>query len=63
MQWDAPRVLELYIDMALNTGNTVTNGALGQQLMHVQLVGTALVEDGKLSIEAVGVIEPDVMGH
>jgi hypothetical protein len=30
--------------------------------MHVQLVGTAIVEDGKLSIEAVGVIEPDVMG-
>ncbi|RBP69460.1 Ig-like domain-containing protein [Marinobacter nauticus] len=59
---DAPRMLELYIDMALNTGNTVANGALGQQLMHVQLVGTALVEDGKLSIEAVGVIEPDVMG-
>jgi hypothetical protein len=59
---DAPRVLELYIDMALNTGNTVANGALGQQLMHVQLVGTAIVEDGKLSIEAVGVIEPDVMG-
>jgi hypothetical protein len=59
---DAPRMLELYIDMALNTGNTVANGALSQQLMHVQLVGTALVEDGKLSIEAVGVIEPDVMG-
>ncbi|MCE0760300.1 Ig-like domain-containing protein [Marinobacter sp. G11] len=59
---DAPRVLELYIDMALNTGNTIANGALGQQLMHVQLVGTAIVEDGKLSIEAVGVIEPDVMG-
>ncbi|MGB2114902.1 MAG: Ig-like domain-containing protein [Marinobacter adhaerens] len=59
---DAPRVLELYIDMALNTGNDIANGALGQQLMHVQLVGTAIVEDGKLSIEAVGVIEPDVMG-
>ena len=59
---DAPRSLELYVDMALNTGNTIANGALGQQLMHVQLVGTAIVEDGKLSIEAVGVIEPDVMG-
>jgi hypothetical protein len=30
--------------------------------MHVQLVGTALVEDGTLTIEAVGVIEPNVMG-
>ncbi|WP_417531510.1 Ig-like domain-containing protein [Marinobacter lipolyticus] len=59
---NAPRLVELYIDMALNTGNTIANAALGQELLHVHLVGTALVEDGTLSIEAVGVIEPDVMG-
>lgn len=59
---DAPRLVELYIDMALNTGNTIANAALGQELLHVHLVGTALVEDGTLTIEAVGVIEPDVMG-
>ncbi|MGM0767777.1 MAG: Ig-like domain-containing protein [Pseudomonadota bacterium] len=59
---NAPRLVELYIDMALNTGNTIANAALGQELLHVHLVGTALVEDGTLTIEAVGVIEPDVMG-
>ncbi|WP_228257402.1 Ig-like domain-containing protein [Marinobacter sp. NP-4(2019)] len=59
---NAPRLVELYIDMALNTGNTVANAALGQELLHVHLVGTAMVEDGALNIEAVGVIEPDVMG-
>ncbi|WP_297798033.1 Ig-like domain-containing protein [uncultured Marinobacter sp.] len=59
---NAPRLVELYIDMALNTGNTIANAALGQELLHVHLVGTAMVEDGALSIEAVGVIEPDVMG-
>ncbi len=48
--------------MALNTGNTIANAALGQELLHVHLVGTAMVEDGALNIEAVGVIEPDVMG-
>ena len=58
----APRNVELYIDMALNTENTIANSALGQELMHVQLVGTAMVVDGLLNIEAVGVIEPDVMG-
>ncbi len=58
----APRTVELYIDMALNTENTIANSALGQELMHVQLVGTAMVVDGLLNIEAVGVIEPDVMG-
>lgn len=59
---NAPRLVELYIDMALNTGNTIANAALGQELLHVHLVGTAMVEDGALNIEAVGVIEPDVMG-
>ncbi|MCK7553003.1 Ig-like domain-containing protein [Marinobacter goseongensis] len=59
---NSPRLVELYIDMALNTENTIANAALGQQLMHVHLVGTALVENGTLTIEAVGVIEPDVMG-
>ncbi len=59
---DAPRLVELYIDMALNADNPVANAAFAQQLMHVQLVGTAIVEDGTLTIEAVGVIEPGVMG-
>jgi hypothetical protein len=59
---DAPRLVELYIDMALNTDNNVTNAALAQQIMHVQLVGTAIVQEGTLTIEAVGVIEPDVLG-
>jgi len=59
---DAPRLVELFIDMALNTENTVANGALAQQMLHVHLVGTAIVEDGTLTIEAVGVIEPEVMG-
>lgn len=59
---NAPRLVELYIDMALNTGNTIANAALSQELLHVHLVGTARVEDGALNIEAVGVIEPDVMG-
>lgn len=59
---DAPRQVELFIDMALNTDNTIANAALGQEVLHVHLVGTALVEDGTLTIEAVGVIEPDVMG-
>lgn len=59
---NAPRMVELFIDMALNTGNTVANAALAQELLHVHLVGTAIVEQGTLTIEAVGVIEPDVMG-
>ncbi|GGC70264.1 Ig-like domain-containing protein [Marinobacter halophilus] len=59
---NAPRMIELFIDMALNTGNTIANAALAQELLHVHLIGTAIVEQGSLSIEAVGIIEPDVMG-
>ena len=59
---NAPRLVELYIDMALNAGNPIANAAFAQQILHVQLVGTAIVENGTLTIEAVGVIEPDVMG-
>ncbi|WP_420195090.1 Ig-like domain-containing protein [Marinobacter sp. GH_1] len=59
---DAPRLVELFIDMALNTENPTANAAFAQQMLHVQLVGTAIVENGTLTIEAVGVIEPDVMG-
>ncbi|MDC0661477.1 Ig-like domain-containing protein [Marinobacter sp. SS21] len=58
----APRVIELYLDLALSTENPVANGAFAQQLLHVQLVGTTMVEDGRMVIDAYGVIEPEVLG-
>ncbi|MCH8499399.1 MAG: Ig-like domain-containing protein [Marinobacter sp.] len=59
---DAPRIVELYLDLAMNTENLIANGAFAQQLLHVKLVGLATVEDGKMNIDALGVIEPDVLG-
>lgn len=58
----APRIIELYADLSMTTDNTIANGGLAQSLLHVQLVGTAIVEEGKLVLEATGVIEPDVLG-
>lgn len=58
----APRLVELYLDLTLNTGNKIANAALSQELLHVHLIGAAEVTDGTLSIEATGVIEPDVLG-
>lgn len=59
---NAPRILELFLDLGLNTENVIANGALAQGLLHVHLIGTAIVEEGALTIDAVGVIEPDVLG-
>ena len=58
----APRIMEIYADLSMTTDNTIANGGLAQSLLHVQLVGTAIVEEGTLVIEAIGVIEPDVLG-
>jgi hypothetical protein len=58
----APRIIELYADLSLSTDNTIANGSLAQSLLHVQLVGTAIVEEGLLVLEATGIIEPDILG-
>ncbi|WP_375176448.1 Ig-like domain-containing protein [Marinobacter mobilis] len=58
----APRIVELYLDLALSTDNPIANGAFAQQLLHVHLVGTAFVENGVMAIDAAGVIEPNVLG-
>ena len=59
---DAPRIVRLFLDLAMNTGDKRGNGALAQELLHVELIGTAMVDDGILNLEAVSVIEPGVLG-
>jgi hypothetical protein len=58
----APKIIEVYADLSLSTDNTIANGSLAQSLLHVQLVGTAIVEEGLLVLEATGIIEPDILG-
>jgi|GEM_PF-798403 len=59
---NAPRVIRLFADLSMNTDKAKANGALSQELLHVELVGTAQIIDGKLTLEAVSVIQPDVLG-
>jgi hypothetical protein len=59
---NAPRIIELYADLSITTDNTIANGCLAQNLLHVQLVGTAIVEDGNLTLEASGIIELNILG-
>jgi len=59
---DAPRQVRLFMDVAVSTETPRANGAITQDLMHIELVGTSIVEEGQMVINAVGVVEPDVLG-
>lgn len=59
---DVPRQVRLFMDVAVSTATPTANGAITQNLMHIELVGTSIVEDGQMVINAVGVVEPNVLG-
>ncbi|WP_159560852.1 Ig-like domain-containing protein [Alcanivorax sp. S71-1-4] len=59
---DAPRQVRLFMDVSVSTEAPQANGAITQDLLHIELVGTSIVEDGRMVINAVGVVEPDVLG-
>lgn len=61
---NAPRLLVLTSDMAFDTADARANGAFTQNLLHVTLVGSAIADPkkGVLRVDAVGVVEPSVLG-
>ncbi|KAF0805860.1 hypothetical protein A6D6_01916 [Alcanivorax xiamenensis] len=59
---NAPRRLVLTMDVAFDTADSRANGAFNQDLMQVELVGTAIVEGDRLVVDAIGVVEPRVLG-
>jgi hypothetical protein len=59
---DAPRQIILYMDVAISTGDSRASGAITQNLLHVELVGTAIVEEGRLVVNAISMAMPRVMG-
>jgi hypothetical protein len=58
----APRLVMLTMDISLGAANSSANGAFTQNIQHVQVVGTAIVKDNKLTMDAVGVAELQVLG-
>ncbi len=60
---EAPRQVHLFMDVAMTAENPEANGALSQTLLHVELVGIAQVEGPRLVIDALGVVEPEVLGQ
>jgi len=59
----APRHVTLFMDIAMNTESEQPNAALSQDLMGVELRGIALVRNGVLTIDAIGVVEPELLGQ
>ncbi|HEX6592776.1 MAG TPA: Ig-like domain-containing protein [Moraxellaceae bacterium] len=59
---DAPKQVYLTMDVAMSADDPSANGAFNQNIMHVDVVGTAIVKNGKLVMDAVGVVELDVLG-
>ncbi|MBQ0754062.1 MAG: Ig-like domain-containing protein [Gammaproteobacteria bacterium] len=59
---DQPRHVRLWLDLAMNAEVSPANGAFSQDLLHVEVVGTAIVNNGKMVIDAIGVVEPRVLG-
>ena len=59
----APKHVRLFMDVAMNTERPQPNASLSQNLLHVELVGIALVEDGILTIDALSIVEPNLLGQ
>ena len=59
---DAPRYALLNMDAAMTAEKTIANAALSQNLLNIQVAGLAIVEDGILVMDAVSVVEPEILG-
>ncbi|MFL1456166.1 Ig-like domain-containing protein [Marinobacter sp. GN3S48] len=59
----APRHVKLFMDVSMNTEEAQPNASLSQDLLGVELTGIALVEDGTLTIDAIGMVEPNLLGQ
>lgn len=59
---NAPRYVLLSMDVAMSAQNSEANGALSQSLLHVELVGMSMVKNGVLVMDAIGVVEPELLG-
>ncbi len=60
---NAPRHITLFMDVSMNTVEAQPNAALSQDLMGVELRGIALVQNGVLTIDAIGMVEPNLLGQ
>lgn len=60
---EAPRHVKLFMDVSMNTEEAQPNAGLSQDLLGVELSGIAIVKDGVLTIDAIGMVEPNLLGQ
>ncbi|WP_101676380.1 Ig-like domain-containing protein [Alloalcanivorax mobilis] len=62
---DALRIVHLFMDVGIATEDPRANGSFTQDIAHIELVGVADVDTtaGTLNIDAVSVVEPDILGQ
>ncbi|WP_101676309.1 Ig-like domain-containing protein [Alloalcanivorax mobilis] len=62
---DALRIVHLFMDVAISTEEAEANGGFTQDLLHIELVGVGEVDpkEGVLNLDAVSMVEPDVLGQ
>ncbi|WP_369986206.1 Ig-like domain-containing protein [Thalassolituus sp.] len=60
---EAQRHVRLFMDVSMNTAAAQPNASLSQDLMRVELVGLAQVANGLLDINAIGIVEPNILGQ
>ncbi|MDO3721777.1 Ig-like domain-containing protein [Marinobacter sp. chi1] len=60
---NAPRHVTLFMDVAMHSAEAQPNASLSQNLLGVELHGIAIVQDGVLTIDAIGTVEPELLGQ
>lgn len=61
-QPNAPRLLRMFMDIGVRTGNATAHAGFSQDVLHLEVVGKAIVEDGVLKGDGLTVVEPDILG-
>lgn len=59
---NAPKQVKLFMDLAMTAEGVSPNASLSQDLLHVELNGMASLDEKSMVIDAVGIVEPDVLG-
>ncbi|GGX52135.1 Ig-like domain-containing protein [Saccharospirillum salsuginis] len=58
----APKRVRMFMDVAMTADSAQANGGLSQDLLHLELVGSAIVRDGVMELDALGIVAPRVLG-
>lgn len=59
---DAPKQVRMFMDVAMTAEGMSANSSLSQDLLHVELNGMASLDGKSMQIDAIGIVEPDVLG-